>query len=322
MRLTRWLVRSLLDALLIAAVVHAAPALAAPASRPSTQAIDPDLVGHWRADHADEKQAVDLSGHDHPIKPASGKIAIEKTGGHTGFRFTQAAPPLSAGAIDAFDFTGDFTVALWVKIDQDFGDVTLLAKRNSKAPGGWAIVHGIHEVGGVGFVANPGVVMPTPCTAVDDWVHVAVTFHDKQFLLYVDGKAIGVMDLPVAPAASKGPLVLGADSTDARPFDGWIDDVRIYHRGLTAGEVEALSAGKEPPNPYIPLNAAEEKRVRSLIEKLGSSSYPERQKAEAELRQMGRRVMPILRKFRGSEDPEVALRIRSILGEVPRGEAR
>jgi hypothetical protein len=62
--------------------------------------------------------------------------------------------------------------------------------------------------------------------------------------------------------------------------------------------------------------------VRSLIEKLGSPSFPERQKAETELRQMGRKVMPLLRKFRDSQDPEVALRIRSILGEVPRGEAR
>ena len=312
----------LLDALLVVVVAVATSTVAAGAAPATTRAtakeVDPDLVGHWRADHATKDEAADLSGHGRALKPVSGKIAVETVGKRSGFRFTPAAAPLSAGAAEDFDFTSDFTVALWVKLSQETGDVTLLAKRKAGS-NGWAIVHGIREVGGVGFVAAPRVIVPTPCKAVDDWVHVAVTFHEKQFLLYVDGKAIGIMELPVVPAKSQEPLVFGADGAKGKPFDGWIDDVRIYHRGLTDKEVEALAAGKEPADPYQPLTKDEEKKVRKLVTQLGDPSYAVREKAAAELRGMGRKIMPLLSTYRDSEDPEVSLRIKAILGDLPRG---
>jgi hypothetical protein len=310
-----------LDALVVVvvAVTTSAAAAASPATtQSSAKEGDPDLVGHWRADHVEKDEAVDLSGHGRALKPVSGKITVEKVGKRSGFRFTPAGAPLSAGTAEDFDFTSDFTVALWVKLSQETGDVTLLAKRKAGS-NGWAFVHGIREVGGVGFVAAPRVIVPTPCKAVDDWVHVAVTFHEKQFLLYVDGKAIGIMELPVVPPKSKEPLVVGAGGEKAKPFDGWIDDVRIYHRGLTDKEVEALAAGKEPADPYQPLTKDEEKNVRKLVTQLGDPSYAVREKAAAELRAMGRKIMPLLKTYRDSEDPEVSLRIKGLLGELPRG---
>src|SRR5205823_3154437 len=156
---------------------------------------------------------------------------------------------------------------------------TLLAKRNASGADGWAIVHGIRGIGGIGFVAAPRVIVPTPCKATEGWVHVAVTFHGKEFLLYVDGKAIGVMELPVVPLPSKEPLVLGSPGGGKDVMDGWLDDVRIYRRGLSAAEVEALAAGTEPVNPYKALSAEEERQVLKLIDELGADSYPERERA-------------------------------------------
>jgi hypothetical protein len=311
----------LLDALVAVVVAVATSAAwgASPATtRSSRNVVDRDLVGHWRADHSNSEEAEDLSGHGRALKPVSGKITVEKVGNRSGFRFTQASSPLGAGPSEDFDFTSDFTVALWVRLKHETGDVTLLCKHKGGS-NGWAIVHGIREVGGVGFVAAPRVIVPTPCKAVDDWVHVAVTFHAREFLLYVDGKAIGIMDLPVVPPKSKEPLLVGADALNAKPFDGWIDDVRIYHRGLTDKGVEALAAGKEPADPYRPLTKEEEAKVRKLVGQLGDPSYAIREKAVAGLRGMGRKIMPLLKTYRDSEDPEVSLRIRALLGELPRG---
>jgi hypothetical protein len=244
---------------------------------------------------------------------------IEKVNRRAGIRVTKDLRELSAGAVPAFDFSADFTVALRVKLASDDGPVILLSKRGSNAADGWAVVHGI-QGGGVGFVAAPRVAMPTPCKAVEDWVHVAVTFHEGQFLLYVDGKAIGVMELPSVPLASKQPLLFGSGADGKAIMDGWLDDVRVYHRGLTAAEVEALAAGREPASPYLKLTAAEERQARAWINDLGADSYGRREKAAENLKGMGRKVFPLLREYRDSDDPEVSLRVKSLLGELPRGE--
>ena len=254
------------------------------------------------------------------VKPVSGRITIESVNKRQGFRFTPKSAALTAGVADVFNFTSDFSVALRVKLSSDLGDVTLLSRRKPDGSNGGAIVHGIQGIGGIGFLAVPRVIVPTPCKALDDWVHVAVTFHGKEFLLYIDGKAIGVMELPVIPLASKEPLILGAASAKAHPFDGWLDDIRIYRRGLTATEVESLAYGKEPASPYTPLTPAEEAQVRKLVKALGSDSYPAREKAAKELTGMGRKIMPLLKTYRDSEDLEISLRVKTILGELPRVE--
>jgi hypothetical protein len=243
---------------------------------------------------------------------------VEKQGGRAGIRFTKDSRVPSAGNDPSFDFTSDFTVAARVKLAGDAGDVTLVSKRGDNGADGWALVHGIRGLGGLGFVAAPRVVMPTPVKAFDEWTHVAVTFHDQSLLLYVNGKAIGVCELPVVPKSSAAPLRLGGDADGKHVMDGWLDDVRIYHRGLTADEVEKLAAGQEPANPYSKLTADEEKRARALIKELGADAYARREQAAAELRQMGRKVFPLLREYRDSEDLEVSLRIKGILGELPR----
>ena len=292
----------------------------AAATAPATRPVDPDLFGWWRAERATAKEAPDLTGHGYSATPVAGKITVETVDNRLALRFSKDARELSAGADGGFDFSDDFTVALRVKLAADTGDVTLLSKRGENGSDGWAIVHGMQGFGGVGFLAAPRVFVPTPCKAQADWLHVAVTFRRKDFLLYVDGKAIGVMELPRVPPASKEPLLFGGAAGGKHAMDGWLDDIRIYHRGLTAQEVESLAAGKEPTNPYTPLTAAEEKVVRETVRELGSDSYAQREEAAAKLKAMGRKIYPLLREYRDSEDLELALRIKAILGELPRGE--
>src|SRR5258706_8540419 len=178
---------TLLDATLLLTMIlvsHAAAAQTRPAtSQATTPPVDPDLVGWWRADRADEKEAKDLSGKQRAAKPAQGQIAIEEVGGPRRFRFTPGAPALNAGASEDFDFTADFTAALWVKLSSDVGDVTLLSKRAADGSNGWAIVHGIRGIGGGGFLAAPPVIGPTPCQALEGWVPLPLHFPQRDFLL-------------------------------------------------------------------------------------------------------------------------------------------
>jgi hypothetical protein len=280
---------------------------------------DPDLVGWWRADHVSPDGLLDLTGKGHGARPvaATGKVVIEQVDGRSGVRFTRDGPGLTAGAEAAFDFTADFTVALRVKLAADTGDVTLASKADPGGRGGWAIVHGIRGIGGLGFVAAPGVLVPTPLKATDGWVHVAVTFREREFLLYVDGKAIGVRELDEVPPPSKAPLTFGTSRQGGGALDGWLDDVRIYHRALTAADVESLSAGREPEIPYTKISVADEKRVRDLVRQLGADDFTRREAAGAALKAMGRRIYPILKEYRDSDDLEVASRVKVLLGDLP-----
>jgi hypothetical protein len=286
-------------------------------TKASTRPADPDLVGWWRAAGAGSAGVADASGTG---RAARGKVVVESVDGRPALRITPATGALVVGDDPAFDFAADFSVCLRVKLSGEQSDVALLSKRGVNGVDGWAVVYAVRQTGGVGFVAAPGVVIPTPCKATEDWVHVAVTFHERQILVYVDGKAIGVRDLERVPTPSQQPLMFGGVTGGKGLMDGWLDDVRVYHRGLTAAEVETLAAGREPENPYRALTAAEQREVRRLVRELGAESFERRDRAAQELKAMGRRIFPALRTLRDSPDAEVSTRVRAILGELPKGE--
>jgi MSHA biogenesis protein MshQ len=91
-------------------------------------------------------------------------------------------------------------------------------------------------------------------TLLDRWVHVVAVFVNgsiSQGSLYVDGKNGNAACLS-GYAACNGvngtaalPVELGGESDF--PFHGMLDEVRIYNRALTAGEVSTLYSGMACP---------------------------------------------------------------------------
>lgn len=81
---------------------------------------------------------------------------------------------------------------------------------------------------------------------LDTWTHVAITWDGTTLRQYVNGTS----ELSVARSVAfdGGDLMIGGDENDGSPdstyfFNGRIDDVRIYDRRLTDGEIAALAAG-------------------------------------------------------------------------------
>jgi Concanavalin A-like lectin/glucanases superfamily len=80
------------------------------------------------------------------------------------------------------------------------------------------------------------------------WNHVALTFDGAHMRLYVNG---GLVDTTAAEGAwsSSGPLSIGCSSEFEDNFDGLIDEVRIYNRALSAGEITSdAGAGLQTPS--------------------------------------------------------------------------
>jgi len=77
---------------------------------------------------------------------------------------------------------------------------------------------------------------------VDTWVHTAVVFDQTlgELHTYVNGREVQSVSGLMPWSASPGPILIGAQRDDGIFFDGDVEEVRIYHRALSAAEVEAI----------------------------------------------------------------------------------
>jgi hypothetical protein len=80
---------------------------------------------------------------------------------------------------------------------------------------------------------------------LDVWTHVAAVWDGATMKLYKNGAEVGSLDkggtLSANPDAN---VAIGNQpvGTDGRAWDGLIDDVQLYSRGLSAAEVLALAS--------------------------------------------------------------------------------
>lgn len=76
------------------------------------------------------------------------------------------------------------------------------------------------------------------------WTHAAMTYDQVRVKLYING----VQDLDQAETDglfnSSQPLRIGSRSDQSDDYDGLLDDVRIYDRGLSAAEIETIFAAE------------------------------------------------------------------------------
>ena len=70
-----------------------------------------------------------------------------------------------------------------------------------------------------------------------DWHHVVLAYNGKKGMLYLDGEALVDQAVKGDLSQNKEPLHIG-DALNQRHFNGLIDEVRIYNRGLTSAEAK------------------------------------------------------------------------------------
>nr|MBA3846456.1 LamG domain-containing protein [Planctomycetota bacterium] len=79
-------------------------------------------------------------------------------------------------------------------------------------------------------------------TVDTNWHLITGTWNGSIQRLYVDGAFVDSAT-PVGTLPTTGPLLIGSGG---EPFDGFIDDVRVYDRALSASEISALAIGSMP----------------------------------------------------------------------------
>ncbi len=121
----------------------------------------------------------------------------------------------------------------------DFGNGTPQSLFLTPRSDGDTLRFRIYNSGGGGELNGP---MPP----VGEWAHVAVTLIGNTGRLYLNGALVDTQTITLNPSnISNVANYLGKSQWPDPPFNGAIDDFRLYDRGLSGAEVAALSRPPE-----------------------------------------------------------------------------
>ncbi len=140
----------------------------------------------------------------------------------------------------ALDPTEEFTVEAWVK-SRYLGNEPVVYKE-AEGSTGYALGIGLSEFGKAeAWVDGEGTqweVVSPAAVELNVWTHLAVTYDGARLRLYVDGEEVATKAAPGPVLTGKGTLDIGCAPHLGDTFLGRIDEVRIYERALTTGEVQ------------------------------------------------------------------------------------
>ncbi|MCX6953665.1 MAG: hypothetical protein NTV51_16060 [Verrucomicrobia bacterium] len=228
-----------------AAPLTASPTVAAAAvAKDGAAGPDRGLVAWWRAD-GDGKDSAGNHDGEFPF-------GIAYLPGHAGpafdFRRSYAIQDLLARVSipdsPDFELAESLTLEAWIH-PLNFGGIVLF--RGDDRPGFDTWQLDLLTPGKISFnfddADNKSAELLAPIQ-LGRWQHVVATYHQGAMKLYVNGALAAESQTPLRPNTRLDPRsgpALGIGNTGGKqyniPFDGLIDEVRIYRRALTATEV-------------------------------------------------------------------------------------
>jgi len=210
---------------------------------------DDGEVGWWKFDEGTGTTAIDNSGYANSgIISGAIFVAEESCKSETCLSFDGMDDYVNTAL--NLSGTSDYTVALWVNVSSSFADGKYDRFIGTQSwdvgrLGLMMLPSGEYQVNayfgpGYDYWLGSGVTMPK-----DTWVHLAATF-DKDGLeeIYYNGEKKG--SISIAPASAMSWLdepfrvACGVNGSVYQPHKGYIDDVRVYDRALSAEEIKKI----------------------------------------------------------------------------------
>jgi hypothetical protein len=158
---------------------------------------------------------------------------------------------VSLGNMDLPAGTSGLTLCAWVKADtfKSGADNRIISKANGSAAndhwwmlstidnGGVKLRFRLKTNGTTETLIGSSQTIPT-----DQWVHVAAIYDGSTMRLYKNGVADSatISKSGNVDTNSSIPAYIGINYNDYSPWDGWIYDVRIYDRALSASELSDI----------------------------------------------------------------------------------
>lgn len=214
-------------------------------------------VAWWRG----ENTARDSLG-GHHATAVNGATHADGYAGR-GFYFNAAANmAFQVPAPSALESPSAITVEAWVRPRSFPNGAPSVLRKNEDALGSPQFLLAVGDGSSPGLPHfNPGVAGASATGATElplnAWTHLAGTYDGSTATLYVNGLVAATTAAAGTIPTSARDLFIGNEEllTD-RAFDGYIDEVAVYDRALSATEIQAIhdagNAGKCPPSAALP----------------------------------------------------------------------
>jgi hypothetical protein len=175
----------------------------------------------------------------------SATLASDRFGNpNSAYRFNGNSSYIEVVNGSSFNFVNDFSISTWVnpaslQITYDYPSIL-------NKYGVWAIIHGGGTINIFTFnfvVSNGDSYGSADILLVNNiWNHLAITKKDVTIRCYLNNILTGKGNASATSILSNGnmPLFSGASSSLGSFFHGLLDDIRIYNRTLSGGEVSQL----------------------------------------------------------------------------------
>lgn len=202
------------------------------------------LVAAWAFNEGTGSNAMDASGNDNLGAITNGTWV---TGGKFGaaLQFNGTSSRVSVPNKSSLNLTNGMTLMAWVyPTSSQSGNRTILRRQS----GGYWLYAGrtsnpLRPGGGASFVggllsrsANSG----STQLQLNTWNHVAVTYNGSTITLYINGASVATTSQTGNISSGSSSLYIGGTPT-SEFFQGRIDEVRIYNRGMTQAEISGIS---------------------------------------------------------------------------------
>jgi Concanavalin A-like lectin/glucanases superfamily len=223
-------------------------------------ALERDLVAHYALDALGGNNAsiaVDSAGHHDAICMQNTCPTLAPSGGHVADDNALAFNPVGApspqfllvAASEELQLAPEYTIALWIRVD-GAGGCAIQQTFGSGEDNAWQFC--VSSEGQFSFFSveaglHDALVDPSVGALPTIWTHVALVHTATSKVLYRNGVELLREDIGPPDFSPGAATYIGADVDDGSmvtaPFEGAIDEVRIYARALSPNELGELATG-------------------------------------------------------------------------------
>ena len=219
-----------------------------------------EIVGWWELDDASGGTAADSSAYGNDGTLVGPPAWTDDAERGWCLDFTGDDNYVTIPNESDYDLTGPMTVMAWMKDDYvDWRNFSTIIAKGRDGGGGWALQKASRANAMSFYVDVPGMPWDGIKAGVgvfdNQWHHVAGVYDGSNAYIYIDG---GIDSNSVAcsgnMATNDWPVYIGENSktlldeaTNAREWDGLMEDVRVYNYALTQTEVNDIYTGGPTP---------------------------------------------------------------------------
>jgi hypothetical protein len=158
----------------------------------------------------------------------NGRLGFETGGSSGSFRFAYNADQKLGST---------FTLAVWTKVNALSGNSYVVTNYQNRSTILWGYVANSYEFYTSTYTGDNPRTGSAIAVSDTEWHHIAYTYDGTTWSGYLDGSVVFSGGASFTLTEGTSVFIIMSANGSVAPFNGAVDDIRIYDRGLTAGEI-------------------------------------------------------------------------------------